>query len=251
VAAIYDIHGNLPALDAVLAEIEAVKPDLIVVGGDLATGPMPRETMDRLMSLDGSARFIRGNSDREVVSHWDGLEPERDDPFADVTAWSAERLTRDQRDFLAGLPEQLDVEIEGLGSVLFCHGSPRSDEEMITPGTSDIRLHAMLGGMQHKVVVCGHTHMQFDRTIGGMRVINAGSVGMPYEGEPGAYWVLLGPEVQLKRTMYDVESTAQTVLQSDFPGAEEFAEENILHPLSPATVTEIFEKQAAAQESDQ
>jgi diadenosine tetraphosphatase ApaH/serine/threonine PP2A family protein phosphatase len=160
-------------------------------------------------------------------------------------------LTRDQRDFLAGLPEQLDVEIEGLGSVLFCHGSPRSDEEMITPGTSDIRLHAMLGSVPQNVVVCGHTHMQFDRTIGGMRVINAGSVGMPYEGEPGAYWVFLGPDVRLKRTMYDVESTAQTVLQSNFPGAEDFAEENILHPLSPATVTEIFEKQAAAQESDQ
>ncbi|MEJ7655336.1 MAG: metallophosphoesterase family protein [Chloroflexia bacterium] len=185
------------------------------MGGDVATGPWPRETVDRLASLGSRARFIRGNSDREVVARFDlgeGLDWQYpDDAVERVTAWTARRLAREQRDFLATFVEQLTVEIVGLGSVLFCHGSPRSDEEIITRATSPDRMSSMLSGVTKDVVVCGHTHVQFDRVAGGQRVVNAGSVGMPYEHRRGAYWALLGPDVRLQRTEYDFERAAQRV----------------------------------------
>jgi putative phosphoesterase len=245
VAALYDIHGNLPALEAVLADIRPLEPGLILVGGDVASGPMPRETLELLMSLGEQARFIRGNGDRELVAYYDGLktaaQPD-ENPFAPVTAWSAERITRVQRDFLANLPEHAVLEVDGLGSVLFCHGSPRSDEEIITSATPEGNLREMIAGVEQDVIVCGHTHMQFERHVDGKRVINAGSVGMPYEGQQGAYWLFLGPDVTFKRTPYDVEEAAGQIRRSSFPGAEEFARENILSPPSAAEATEIFER---------
>jgi putative phosphoesterase len=250
VAAIYDIHGNLPALEATLTDIETLNPDLIVVGGDVASGPMPQATLDRLMILGSRARFIRGNADRWVVDAFDGLDPSlpRSMPAEvdDELRWTAEHITRPQRDFLASFPEQVVVDIDGMGQVLFCHGSPRSDEEMILSTTPQQRLQEMLDGIGQSVVVCGHTHMQFERQVATWRVINAGSVGMPYEGKPGAYWLLLGPEAMFKRTQYDVSLTAQQIRASDFPGAEEFAEGNILHPPSAAEATSIFEARAEA-----
>jgi len=247
IAAIYDIHGNVRALEATLAEIDELDPDLIIVGGDLASGPMPGETLDRLMALGQRAQFIRGNSDREVVAYYDGHRaPGKDeDPFAPVLAWTAQRITRAQRDFLANLREQTVVETESLGQVLFCHGSPRSDEEIVTSATPEHRMRDMLRAVAQEVIVCGHTHMQFERHVHGKRVINAGSVGMPYEGEPGAYWLLLGPTVTFKRTRYDLQSTAQQIRASGFPGAEEFAQENILNSPSASDATAFFEEVAA------
>jgi len=231
VAAIYDVHGALPALEAVLQDIEDQDPpiELIIVGGDVATGPWPRETVDRLASLGSRARFIRGNSDREVVARFDlgeGLDCQYpDDAVERVTAWTARRLAREQRDFLATFVEQLTVEIVGLGSVLFCHGSPRSDEEIITLATSPDRTSSMLSGVTEDVVVCGHTHVQFDRVAGGQRVVNAGSVGMPYEHRRGAYWALLGPDVRLQRTEYDFGRAAQRAPTTGYPEAAEFAKD--------------------------
>jgi putative phosphoesterase len=247
IAAIYDIHGNVRALEAVLAEIEEIGPDWIVVGGDLASGPMPGETLDRLTALGRRTRCIRGNSDREVVAYYDGHPgPGYDEnPFTSVLAWTAERITWSQRDFLANLPEHAVVEAEGLGEVLFCHGSPRSDEEIITSATPEDRLRAMLRGVAQDVIVCGHTHMQFEREVDGKRVINAGSVGMPYEGEPGAYWLLLGPTASFRRTSYDVQCAAHEILVSGFPGAEEFTQKNILNPPSASYATAYFEELAA------
>ena len=192
VAAIYDIHGNLPALEAVLADLESVNPDLIVVGGDVVAGPMPAEVLSYLAALGESVCFVRGNADREVVAAYDDRRHadaiDVTDPAERVAAYAASKIDRVHRDLLASFAEHLVVEVEGVGQVLFCHGSPRSDEEIVTAATSDGRLREILAGVDQDLVVCGHTHAQFDRHIGGQRVINAGSVGMPYEGKPvGAF----------------------------------------------------------------
>jgi putative phosphoesterase len=194
VAALYDIHGNLPALDAVLAEV----PDdaTLVVGGDVAAGPSPAETLARLRGLDRDVRWVRGNADRELTPGEERRAP------PEHLAWVRARLTRDDLAFLFGLPPSVTLDVEGLGRVLFVHATPRNDEEVFTAITPDERLEPVFADVDADVVVCGHTHMQFDRTIGGVRVVNAGSVGWPYEDIDGAYWALLGPDVEHRRTAY-------------------------------------------------
>jgi predicted phosphodiesterase len=229
VAALYDIHGNLPALEAVLTEVESEAPDMIVVGGDVASGPMPTETLDRLIALQGRARFIHGNADRELVNHYDGTSVLQetvgeDNVWVRRDEWAAQQITEAQRNFLASLPEMVVLDIEGLGPTLFCHGSPRSDEEIITRLTPDKRLDKMLAGAAENVIVCGHTHVQFDRAHRGKRVVNAGSVGMHHEGRPGAYWLLIGPDVELRRTMYDIEEAAKRIRATGYPDPEELLE---------------------------
>lgn len=253
VAAIYDIHGNLPALEAVLAEIDRAGVDVILVGGDLAAGPMPRETLDLLRSLGGRARLIRGNADREMVSHYDSRSDQAmdgGDPAQATWSWADQQLTRAQRDLLSDLPEQVVIDVDALGPTLFCHGSPRSDEEIITRATSEARMQTMLAGVREHIVVCGHTHVQFDRVVGDKRVVNAGSVGMPYEGEPGAYWALLGPTVALQRTTYDVQRAASLIRSTGFPDAAAFAADNVLRSPSAEEATAFFEQLAAERNSE-
>jgi putative phosphoesterase len=246
IAALYDIHGNLPALEAVLKEIDQTHPDLILVGGDIVSGPMPRATLEQLLSLGNKVRFIRGNADREVVAAFDGLplDPNLPEEVREVTVWTAKQLERSHRDFLAGLPEQLVIGVDSLLDVLFCHATPRSDEEIITRETPVARLSEILAGVKQNIVVCGHTHMQFDRAINGVRIVNAGSVGMPY-GEAGAYWLLLGPEVVLRRTLYDLEQAAERIRASNYPLAQDFADNNVLKPPTEAEAIEVFERVAA------
>jgi predicted phosphodiesterase len=249
VAAIYDIHGNLPALEATLVEIEREHVDLIVVGGDVASGPMPTTVIERLIGLGDRTRFLRGNADRHLVGAFDegqqlSAVQDEADPWLRRAAWEAEQISREQRDFLADFSETAVIEVDGLGETLFCHGSPRSDEEIITPGTSEERLSTILAGVGHRVVVCGHTHMQFDRSHDERRVINAGSVGMPYEGRPGAYWALLGPGVDLRRTEYDFDAAADAIRQSGFPEAEQHVKDLFLEQPGREEVTEYFEQQA-------
>lgn len=245
VAALYDIHGNLPALEAVLAEVEGAGADLIVIGGDVVSGPMPRATLERLLALGDRARWIRGNADREVVAAFDGLPlgPGVADDVREVTTWTAAQLERRHREALAGLPERVTLDVEGVGEVLFCHGSPRSDEEMLTRATPEARLREALAGVRQRVVVCGHTHMPFDRELDGVRVVNAGSVGMPY-GEPGAHWLLLGPDVCPRRTTYDLEQAAADIRVSGYPQAQDFADNNVLRPPSEAEAIAVFERMA-------
>ena len=242
VAALYDIHANLPALEAVLAEVDEARPDVVLVGGDVVTGPFPSETLERLNALRDGAYFIRGNADRVLVE--DVGEATGPSPWPERQAWTSAQLTDDQRRLLARLAHTAALEVDGLGDVLFCHGSPRSDEEIVTRATSPERLSEILSGVEQRVVVCGHTHVQFDRLIGGLRLVNAGSVGMPYEDEPGAYWALLGPDVELRRTEYDLERAAVAIRTTDFPGADEFADEHVLHPAGAAEATEQFERMA-------
>jgi predicted phosphodiesterase len=236
VAALYDVHGNLPALDAALGEIDA---DEILVGGDLVLGPMPSECLERLRAL--GATFIRGNTDRAVAG---GVGD--DDPWIERIRWVREQLTDEQLAFLRGWPHPRTLEVEGLGAVLFCHGSPRSDEEILTAMTPPKRLDPMLDGVREEIIVCGHTHIQFDRRLGDRRLVNAGSVGMPYEGEAGiACWALLGPDVELLRTHYDAEAAAEAIRATDYPDAGEFVREYVLAPASAEEATAYFERLAA------
>ncbi|KYP79814.1 metallophosphoesterase family protein [Ferroacidibacillus organovorans] len=231
VVAIYDIHGNLPALNAVLKELKNVQPDHILVGGDIVSGPMPRETLDRFSSLNLPVHFIRGNGDREVVTAFDGksLPETMSEEGRRVTEWAAEQLARSQRDFLAQLPERMTLQVEGLGDVLFCHATPHSDEEIFTPISTSEYISRIFAGVEELFVVCGHTHMQFERQVKGLRILNAGSVGMPYAEQPGAYWMLIGPDgFEFRRTTYDLETAARDIEASGYPQAQEFVKENVL-----------------------
>jgi putative phosphoesterase len=242
VAALYDIHANLPALEAVLQEVRDAHVDRIVVGGDVLPGPMPRETIARLMDLDVPVLFIRGNGDRVVLAQMAGSEPrEVPEQFRDGIRWNAQQLRPADEQLIAGWPHTVRVQIRGLGDVLFCHATPRNDTEIFTRLTSDERLAPVFDGLDVPVVVCGHTHMQFDRTIGTIRVVNAGSVGMPFQ-EPGAYWLLLGPDVQLRRTSYDLANAAERIRQTTYPQAEDFAARNVLQPPSERDTLESFSR---------
>jgi putative phosphoesterase len=189
VAALYDVHGNLPALEAVLAEV----PDdaTIVIGGDVAAGPFPHETLKRLRGLGDRVHWLRGNADRELMPGEEGLAP------AHLIEWVRSRLSEEEIAFLHSRPPTVQ-----LGDVLFCHATPKNDVDIFTERTPEERVAAQFADVAAGVVVCGHTHMQFDRTIAGKRVVNAGSVGMAYEDEPGAYWRL---DLEPRRTRYELD----------------------------------------------
>jgi len=245
VAALYDIHGNLRALEAVLAQVEVEAPDHILVGGDVALGPMPCETLDLLLALGGRVTFIRGNCDREMISP--SMDAARS-PWGARTAWAAERCSDAQRQLLASLPTAVALDVGDLGRVLFCHGSPRRDDEILTRVTPERRLRAVLTGAEHGIVVSGHTHVQYDRLALGKRWVNPGSVGMAYELRPGAYWAMLGREVSFRRTEYDVERAIADVRASDFPDPEEFVEKYLLSQPDPGEATARFEQMAGEQD---
>jgi putative phosphoesterase len=228
VAALYDVHGNLPALEAVLAELDA---DVILVGGDVAAGPWPAETLERLHALGDRVRWIRGNADRELAQPVQSSE--EGGPPQHVMTWVHERLSDEQLEFLGALPLTETMDVDDVGRVLFCHATPRSDDELLTKISDEPRWRAALESVDADVVVCGHTHVQFDRLVGDVRLVNAGSVGMPYEAQPGAYWLAIGPEVQHRRTEYDTDATTRAIAEiwpDEWPSA------------SPEEATEFFEQ---------
>jgi putative phosphoesterase len=216
VAVLSDVHGNAVALAAVLAELTAVEPDLVVFGGDLTWGPLPEETLDLLDALPAPAIYVRGNAERAL------LEPT--DELTERERWMLERHSAEMLAFLATFEEGVSATVEDLGPVFFCHGSPRSDEELVTSETPEERMAAMTAGVNEEVLVTAHTHLQFDREIAGIRSINPGSVGMPYEGRPGAYWALLGQVVELRCTAYSLDEAAERYRASGDPLAEQMVE---------------------------
>ncbi len=241
-AVLCDIHGNLPALEAVLADLAAYAPDAVVIGGDALSGPFPVETLARLTTIPGAV-FVRGNADRGVVEAFDGVRDagqDPPDPPDPMDVWTATQLDRPARNVLASWPATVVLHVEGLGAVRFCHASPRSDVEVLTVRTPQERLAAALHDVPERIVVCGHTHMPFDRRVGARRVINAGSVGMPY-GEPGAHWLLLGPGIRPMRTAYDRQAAAERIRHSRWPGAAAFARENILQTPTAAEALAALE----------
>lgn len=230
-AALYDVHANLPALEAVLAEVERENVDVIVLGGDCIHGPQPVEALEVLRGLGERALWIRGNTDRLIADAAgdDGLH-----------AWVAEALGAENVAFLDALPLTQRLEIDGLGNTLFCHAVPGDDETIVTPLTPDDRLASILDDVEADAVVAGHTHMQQDRTVGGVRWINAGSVGLPYEDDIKAFWALLGPDVELRRTPFDVAAAIRAFASVDREDAAQFVE-NFRTAPSRREAAEYFE----------
>ncbi|HEU4947249.1 MAG TPA: metallophosphoesterase family protein [Kribbella sp.] len=243
VAVLSDIHGVLPALEAVLAEPDVQGADRIVLTGDIAAGPQPVETLDLLVSLGERAVWVRGNADRELVAFARG---EGGEPPDQISPWAADQLRPDQLDLLAGLPTTVTLEIEGLGPVLFCHATPRDDEEMVLVDSPISRWADVLGGVPAEVrtVVCGHTHMPFARQVDRRLVVNAGSVGMPY-GAPGPSWAMLDGGVQLRRSRLDPDSAADAVTSaSSYEGAGAWADEYVRTNYSDTEALEAFAPRA-------
>ncbi len=240
IAALYDIHANLPALEAVLGEVRHAGVDQVVVGGDVLPGPMPRETMEYLLGLDLPVQFIYGNGEVAVLEQMAGREltavPE---PYRPIMHWTAQQLSPADQQVLASWPRTLSIAVSGIGTVLFCHATPRNENEIFTRSTPEERLLPVFAGVDASLIVCGHTHMQFDRTVGRTRVVNAGSVGMPF-GKPGAYWLLLGRDVEFRHTPYNLAGAAERICNTAYPQAREFAAHNVLEPPTEEEMLKAF-----------
>ena len=203
VAALYDVHAMPWALEAVLAAVDDEKIDTIVFGGDYLYGPYPREIVAMIRVLD--AYVVRGNAD-------DTAE-----------AWESAQLDGDDREWLHSLPLSVIVDDD-----LYCHAAPHDNTPITTAITPDDAVLATFGDLRGTVVI-GHTHHQFDRKIGDLRVVNAGSVGMAYESDVAAYWTILDDgEPIFRRTRFDVKRAVAEMRKSDWPHAQEFVAENLL-----------------------
>jgi predicted phosphodiesterase len=226
VAVLSDIHGVLPALEAVLAEPEVAAAEQVVITGDIAAGPQPVAVLDRLVALGERATWVRGNADRELVEYRRDGRTRIPDPIA---PWASEQLRDDQVELLASLPTSVVLSVAGLGEVCFCHATPRDDDEVVLVDSRPSRWAEVFADLPERVrtVVCGHTHMPFTRLAGGRLVVNPGSVGMPY-GRFGAHWALLGPGVALRRTLFDADTAcARVATESGYPDAAAWADEYV------------------------
>jgi predicted phosphodiesterase len=213
-----------------------------VIGGDVLPGPMPRETLALLRGSDLPVRYIRGNGDRETLAERAGAGtstvPEQ---FRPAIRWTAEQLDAEDAAWIASWPETLRVDVPGLGAVLFCHATPRNDTDIVLRTTPEAPLLPLFAGVDASLVVCGHTHMPFDRMVGSVRLVNAGSVGMPF-GAPGADWLLLGPDVQPRHTRYDLVAAADRIRATAYPQADDFASRNVLQPPSESEILAAFSR---------
>jgi putative phosphoesterase len=230
IAALADIHGNLQALNAVLSDPRCAAADEIVVLGDVVAGTFPAECFDRLSALRERVRLLRGNADRIVLED-DGEE----------SRWARDRLGSERLAAVAAWPTSFVIEVEQLGRVHCCHATPRGDEDILTPITPEVEAASSFEGTLEAVVLGGHTHIQFERRIRDWRFVNVGSVGRPREVHPAAYWALLGPDIELVSTGYDVVAATEAVLASGQPNARQVVEV-LLHPPSPDEATAVLEQ---------
>ena len=234
VAALADVHGNAPALAAVLAEVEREAPDVVVFCGDLTWGSLPRETLALVRALKIPTRFVRGNADRAVGVDTEGRGQ-----------WMTSQHADEDIAFLRSFEPTVTVDVDGLGAVCFSHGSPRSDEECVTERTPPERVREFMAGRDEQVVVTAHVHLQYERTVDGLRLVGPGSVGLPYGEGGGAFWVLLGPDVELRRTDYDVEAAVALMRETEDPSVERIVE-LMLEPPPREEVVEDAERRVYA-----
>lgn len=237
VAVLGDVHGNAVALAAVLEELRGEEVDLAVWTGDLSWGAEPTATLELVRSLEIPSLYVRGNAERALQELADGTHEEP----TERERWMLDSHSSDDVAFTRTFAHSQTVEIHGLGGTFFTHGSPRSDEELLTAGTPDERITASTSEISEIVLVTGHTHSQYDREAAGVRALNPGSIGMPYEEQTGAYWAVLGPDVELRRTEYDVEEAVARLRASGIPGPEPLAE-TLLSPPTPAELIEHAER---------
>jgi predicted phosphodiesterase len=240
VLALYDIHGNVEALEAVLADASAAAPDAIVVGGDAVPGPFARAVLDRLDALSCPLYHIRGNGERETAEAAAATRPPGEDDLAGVTAAiTASELGADRARALGDRP--LIVKLDG---VLYCHATPRADDEMVTRASMPARFAKVLAGVDARVVIAGHTHQQDDRKVGTVRFVNAGSVGLPYEGDGAARWAwVVDGTPELRSTAYDARAAGTRMLTAGWPD-ERSVRGALVDPVAPTFVTELFEQRA-------
>jgi len=241
VAVLSDIHGMLPALDAVLAEPTVASAEVIVVTGDHTWGPQPTAVLNRLVALGERVLLVRGNADRELLQMSHGMDVGlNEDP---VAVWGAAQLTPAHQELLERMPETTVAEVAGFGPVLFCHATPRDDEEVVMVDSRLDRWDEIFVDVPEHVstVVCGHTHMPFTRLAGGRLVVNPGSVGLPY-GRLGAHWAVLSAgTVTLGRTLLDVDEVIRKVVEnSTLPGVEEWLEVNARFPATDTAAHATF-----------
>jgi putative phosphoesterase len=240
ILALYDIHGNVDALDAVLADPRAQDPDAIVVGGDAVPGPFAADTLARLEALTIRVHWVRGNGEREVGEAVEAPPPPPDDMVRLTAHLAAAELGDDRSLALRELP--LTLRLDG---VLFCHATPRRDDETLTRLSSADRYHEALAGADAALVIAGHTHQQDDRAVGDVRFVNAGSVGLPYEGDGAARWVWIADgRPELRRTDYDAAAAGRRMLEAGWPD-ERSVNAALIEPVDPLVVTRLFEEMAA------
>ena len=235
ILALYDIHGNPDALEAVLTDPRATDPDIVVIGGDAVPGPEASATLDRLQTIDPPVRWVRGNGEREVAEAV-GQDPSPDDLSARTAAITARELGQRQARALGALP--LTTQVDG---VLFCHATPRRDDEMLTRLSAAERWSDALNGVEAGLIVAGHTHQQDDRIVAGARFVNAGSVGLPYEGDGAARWLWIDDGVpELRSTAYDAADAGARFLAGGWPD-EQSIRAALIDRVEPIVITRIFE----------
>ena len=241
IAVLSDTHGVLPTLEAVLDEPDVQSADLGVVTGDLSAGPQPTQVLDRLVALGDRVRLVRGNADRDLVTIARGGQPPAGTPAVDL--WAAAQLTPAHVELLAHLPHPLVVPLDGVGDVLFCHGTPRDDNEVVLVDTRPSRWLEVLADVPDSVrVVCGgHTHTPYARQVDRRWVVNSGSTGMPY-GAPGVPWLFLDSRgVQLRTTAVDPRRVADDIISgSSLPEVRAWVDRYVLAPPSDLEAVRAF-----------
>jgi predicted phosphodiesterase len=240
IAVLNDIHGNVPALQAVLDELPSAGVDRIVVGGDVFPGPMAHLVLRALAECRVPVDYIYGNGEVALLEHLAGKIPARlPEAYRPIVRWNAEQLSPGDRQAIATWPMTLRVTMPAIGDVLFCHATPRDENEIFTARTADDRVMSVFDAAHAPLVVCGHTHLVMDRAIGRTRVVNPGSVGMPF-GPAGADWLIIGPEITFRHTNYDLEGAAERIRASGYPAADEFAAKYVLHPPSADEMLALY-----------
>lgn len=248
-AVLGDIHGNAPALEAVLEDIRAEHVDRIVVAGDVLAGPLPLETLALLMELGIPTHIVRGNHDTELQTilseEKPGVMRQREN---DIAQWIAGKLSAEHTQLVSSWQTTHEIEMDGWGNVLFCHATPHSDSYVFSCLTPESKLMPILRGLNASLMVCAHTHMQFDRLVGDLRIANTGSVGMCV-GRTGADWLVIDEDIHFRHTDYDTVLAAERIRQSDYPHADEFANNNLLQAWSEARMFEVIAYHEANQTS--
>lgn len=202
---------------------------------------MVNECMRALASIPTPVSYLAGNGDRTTLAYRSGQTLEEvPEKYRDGMQWVSHHLEESYAREIDDWPQTIELGIDGLGSVLFCHATPYSDTDIFTVNTSERVLRQLLATIEADLIVCGHTHMQFERIVGTKRVLNSGSIGMPF-GEPEACWLALGPDVQFRQTTYDLESAANRILATDFPRAKAFCEESLLKRPSKEDMLRVFD----------